>query len=287
MKITEIINGKKPSLSFEVFPPKTTDKYEIISKAVKEIAALNPSYMSVTYGAGGGTSEYTTKIAKEVQSYGVTSLAHLTCISSTKERVNLELNNLKNLGIENVLALRGDRPSDLNDLDLDFHYAYELIDAIKSFGDFCVGAACYPESHPESTSMEKDLEYLKNKVNHGCDFLTTQMFFDNTIFYSFIDKLYKYDISVPVVAGLMPITSTSQLERIVFLSGNALPKKYMDIVEKYQNYPDSFRKASVDYTINQAIDIYSNGFKAVHIYSMNKPDVAKEIQNNLWEIVND
>ncbi len=285
MKITEIINAEKPSLSFEVFPPKTTDKYEIISQAVKDIAALNPSYMSVTYGAGGGTSQYTSKIAKELQSYGVTPLAHLSCISSGKEKVKIELDILNELGIHNILALRGDKLKDTNDDTLDFHYAYELIDEIKKYGGFCIGGACYPESHPESLSIEKDLEYLKLKVDHGCDFLTTQMFFDNDIFYSFVDKSHKYDINIPIVAGLMPITNISQLEKIVLLSGNSLPKCFIDIVEKYKDDPISFRKASIDFTINQARDLYANGFKAVHIYSMNKPDVAKEIQNNLWDII--
>lgn len=285
MKITEIINSSKLSLSFEVFPPKTTDKYETVSDAVREIASLNPTYMSVTYGAGGGTSEYTAKIAKEVQSYGITSLAHLSCISSSKEKVNNELTALKELGIENILALRGDIPQGFDKNALDFHYAYELIDEIKKSGDFCIGGACYPECHPESISPQKDLEYLKMKVDHGCDFLTTQMFFDNDIFYSFVDKLAKMGVNVPIVTGLMPITSTSQLERIVFLSGNALPTDFMKIVNKYENDPVSFKKASIDYTIKQARDIYDSGFRAVHIYSMNKPEVARKIQNNLWDVI--
>ena len=285
MKITEIIKDSKPSLSFEVFPPKTTDKYESVSNAVKEMALLNPSYMSVTYGAGGGTSDYTSKIAQEVQSYGVTSLAHLSCISSTKEKVYNELTKLSELGIQNILALRGDIPADFNKDNLEFHYAYELIDEIKKHGDFCIGGACYPECHPESPSQEKDLEFLKVKVDHGCDFLTTQMFFDNEKFYSFIEKLGKMGINTPVVAGLMPIISISQLERIVYLSGNTLPNNFMKIVNKYENDPVSFKNASIDYTVNQARNIYANGFNAVHIYSMNKPDVAKEIQNNLWDVI--
>ena len=285
MKITEIINGSKPSLSFEVFPPKTTDKYESVSNAVKEIAALNPSYISVTYGAGGGTSEYTSKIAKEVQSLGITSLAHLSCISSTRAMVRNELNNLNEFGIENILALRGDIPKQCDKETLEFHYAYELIDEIKKLGDFCIGGACYPESHPESPSPDKDLEYLKLKVDCGCDFLTTQMFFDNGIFYSFVDKLSKIGVTVPIVAGLMPITSVSQLEKIVFLSGNSLPASFMKIVDEYQYDPVSFRSASVEYTIKQALEIYANGFRAVHIYTMNKPSVAIEIKNNLLEVI--
>ena len=285
MKIIDIINGEKPSLSFEVFPPKTTDKYEIVSNAVKEIALLNPSYMSVTYGAGGGTSEFTSKIAKEVQSYGITPLAHLSCISSTKKQVYSELEKLKSLGINNILALRGDIPKDFDRNNLEFHYAYELIDEIKKHGDFCIGGACYPECHPESLSIQKDFEYLKIKVEHGCDFLTTQMFFDNGVFFSFVEKLSKFGVNVSVIPGLMPVTNISQLERIVLLSGNKLPDTFMRLVEKYADSPRSFQQASMEFTIKQAREIFSSGFNAVHIYSMNKPDVAREIQNNLKDII--
>lgn len=285
MRIIDIINGEAPSLSFEVFPPKTTDKYESVSKAVKEIAELNPSYMSVTYGAGGGRSKYTSRIAQEVQSCGVTSLAHLTCISSSKQEIESELNKFNELGIKNILALRGDMPDGLDKNKLDFHYAYELIDEIKKYGDFCIGGACYPERHPESVSAEKDIEYLKLKIDHGCDFLTTQMFFDNNIFFSFVERLRKIGINAHVVAGLMPVTSTSQLERIVFLSGNALPQNFMKIVNKYVDDPISFRKACIEFTVNQAREIYESGFNSIHIYSMNKPDVAKEIQTNLWDVL--
>ena len=285
MKIIDIINGNKPSLSFEVFPPKTTDKYEIVSNAVKEIALLNPSYMSVTYGAGGGTSEFTSKIAKEVQSYGITPLAHLSCISSTKKQVYSELEKLKSLGINNILALSGDIPKDFDRNNLEFHYAYELIDEIKKHGDFCIGGACYPECHPESLSIQKDFEYLKIKVEHGCDFLTTQMFFDNGVFFSFVENLSKFGVNVSVVPGLMPVTNISQLERIVLLSGNKLPDTFMRLVEKYADSPRSFQQASMEFTIKQAREIFYSGFNAVHIYSMNKPDVAREIQNNLKDII--
>ena len=285
MKIIDIINGEKPSLSFEVFPPKTTDKYEIVSNAVKEIALLNPSYMSVTYGAGGGTSEFTSKIAKEVQSYGITPLAHLSCISSTKKQVYSELEKLKSLGINNILALRGDIPKDFDRNNLEFHYAYELIDEIKKHGDFCIGGACYPECHPESLSIQKDFEYLKIKVEHGCDFLTTQMFFDNGVFFSFVENLSKFGVNVSVIPGLMPVTNISQLERIVLLSGNKLPDIFMRLVEKYADSPRSFQQASIEFTIKQAREIFASGFNAVHIYSMNKPDVAREIQNNLKDII--
>ena len=285
MKIVDIINGSKPSLSFEVFPPKTSDKYDSVSLAIKEIARLNPSYMSVTYGAGGGTSEYTAKIAKEVSSLGVTSLAHLTCISSSQELVQKQLNTLKALGIENILALRGDIPEGLNINNCDFHYSFELIDEIKKHGRFCIGGACYPECHPESTSVEKDIEYLKIKVEHGCEFLTTQMFFDNDILYRFNERLQKANIDAPIVAGIMPITAPTQFERIVKLSGNALPKSFLNEVLRFENSPEAFRQAGIEFAIKQARELYKSGFNAVHIYSMNKPEVAKAIQNNLSDVI--
>lgn len=285
MKITEIITGSTPSLSFEVFPPKTNDKYESVAGAVREIAKLNPSFMSVTYGAGGGTSEYTAKIAEEVKSYGVTSLAHLSCISSNKELVKTQIHKLKGLGIENILALRGDIPDWLDKNNLQYHYAYELIDDIKSESDFCVGGACYPECHPESETAEKDLEYLKIKVDHGCEFLTTQMFFDNDIFYRFVDRARKVGIDVPIIAGIMPITSFSQLDRIRAISGNELPKSFLKVMEKYIDNPVAFKQMGIEYATEQARKIYENGFSAVHIYSMNKPEVASQIQNGLKDII--
>jgi methylenetetrahydrofolate reductase (NADPH) len=285
MKITEIITGATPSLSFEVFPPKTNDKYESVADAVREIAKLNPSFMSVTYGAGGGTSEYTAKIAEEVKSYGVTSLAHLSCISSNKELVKTQIHKLKDLGIENILALRGDIPDWLDKNNLQYHYAYELIDDIKSDSDFCVGGACYPECHPESETAEKDLEYLKIKVDHGCEFLTTQMFFDNDIFYRFVDRARKVGIDVPIIAGIMPITSFSQLDRIRAISGNELPKSFLKVMEKYIDNPVAFKQMGIEYATEQARKIYENGFSAVHIYSMNKPEVASQIKNGLKDII--
>ena len=285
MRITEIITGATPSLSFEVFPPKTNDKYESVAGAVREIAKLNPSFMSVTYGAGGGTSEYTAKIAEEVKSYGVTSLAHLSCISSNKELVKTQIHKLKGLGIENILALRGDIPDWLDKNNLQYHYAYELIDDIKSATDFCVGGACYPECHPESESAEKDLEYLKIKVDHGCEFLTTQMFFDNDIFFRFVDRARKVGIEVPIIAGIMPITSFSQLDRIRAISGNEIPKSFLKVMEKYMDNPVAFKQMGIEYATEQARKIYENGFSAVHIYSKNKLEVASEIQNGLKDII--
>ena len=285
MKITDIIKINRPSLSFEVFPPKTSDKYESVSATVNEIAKLSPSYMSVTYGAGGGTNAYTAKIASEVSSLGVTCLAHLSCISSTKEQVDSQLTQLKNLNIKNILALRGDIPANLDKTTLDFSYAYQLVDIIKKAGDFCIGGACYPEKHPESENVEKDIEYIKIKVDHGCEFLTTQMFFDNYVFYKFIENLRKHRIHVPIVAGIMPITSLSQIDKMITLSGTELPNKFLNMIDKYKDDPISLKNAGIEYASTQAREIYSNGFNAVHIYTMNKYDVAHTIQNDLKDII--
>ena len=186
VKVIDLIKGEKPSLSFEVFPPKTTDKYESVMQAATEIAKLKPSFMSVTYGAGGGTSEYTADIAEAISNLDVTPIAHLSCISSTKEQIKALLSALKEKKIENILALRGDMPKDPIIAAMEYHYASELAEEIRSFGGFCIGGACYPESHPESENSIQDIENLKKKVDAGCEFLTTQMFFDNSILYNFM-----------------------------------------------------------------------------------------------------
>lgn len=285
MKITEIINGKKPSLSFEVFPPKTSDKYASVSLAVSEIAKLAPSYMSVTYGAGGGTSEYTARLASELLPMGVTPLAHLSCVSSTKEMLVHEIEKLRSLGIENILALRGDIPQGMDKEHLEYRYAYELIEELKLHGDFCIGGACYPEGHPECESVGKDIENLKLKVESGCEFLTTQMFFDNNILYNFLYRLLRAGVDVPVVAGIMPVTSASQVKRICSISGNTLPQKFLRIVERYGDNPNAMKQAGIAYAAEQVIDLYANGINAVHIYSMNKPDVAAKIKEMLSDII--
>ena len=285
MKLTEIINSKKPSLSFEVFPPKTSDNFESVKTATEQIAKLNPSYMSVTYGAGGGTSDYTAQIAKNLTDLGVTSLAHLTCISSTKERVHSQLEKLKSLGIENILALRGDIPDGMSMEHLDYHYASELTAEIRDFGGFCVGGACYPEGHPESKSSTEDIENLKFKVDCGCEFLTTQMFFDNNILYNFMYRMLRSGVDVPVIAGIMPVTNAKQIKRICDISGNALPQRFIRIVDRYGDNPEAMKQAGIAYATDQIIDLYANGINAVHIYSMNKPDVAEAIQKNLSEII--
>lgn len=284
MKITDIINSKKAVLSFEVFPPKTDDKFESVSRAVDEIADLVPDFMSVTYGAGGGTSAYTVAISKHLKERGVTSVAHLSCISSTRADVAEKLVQLKNAGIENILALRGDIPKDFAG-NLEYKYASELVAEIKKFGGFCIGGACYPEGHPESATLYSDIDNLKRKVDAGCDYLTTQMFFDNDLFYSFLAKCYSAGITVPIIPGIMPITRASQVKRTLTLSGSPMPAKFRRIVDRFGENPAAMRQAGVAYATEQIIDLYANGIRAVHVYSMNKPEVARAIRGNLSEII--
>jgi methylenetetrahydrofolate reductase (NADPH) len=280
-----VITGDKPSLSFEVFPPKTEDKYENVVAAAEKIATLRPDYMSVTYGAGGGTSEYTADIAQRLSRLGVNSMAHLTCVASSKEKVHEELIGLKERGIQNILALRGDMPEGFDPSRMDYHYAYELAREIRDFGGFCIGGACYPETHPESESGIKDLEYLKIKAECGCEFFTTQMFFDNNILYNFLYRMLRSGVDVPVVAGIMPVTNKKQIERIMAISGTALPQRFVRIVDRYGDKPEAMKQAGIAYATEQIIDLYANGINAVHVYSMNNYDVAKRIQENLSEII--
>lgn len=286
MKIIDIIKTGRPSLSFEVFPPKTSDSFESVKLASEKIATLSPSFMSVTYGAGGGTSEYTLEIAKNLQSKGVTALAHLTCVNSSKNEVEMRLKRLKESGIENILALRGDiTPENQNREKWDYHYANELVTQIKKEYDFCVGGACYPEGHPECETQSMDIINLKRKVDAGCDFLTTQMFFDNNILYNFIYKLRENGINVPIVAGIMPVTNGKQIKRSCALTGSQLPPRFKAIVDKYGNNPEAMKQAGIAYATEQIIDLYANGINVVHVYSMNKFDVAEKIRDNISEII--
>ena len=286
MNITRIITGDKPSLSFEVFPPKTWDTYDSICTATEKLAALRPSYMSVTYGAGGGTSHYTVNIASNLQDrFDVPVLAHLSCISSTRKQVREQLDKLRRAGIKNVLALRGDMPKDGGAVSTDYRYASELIRDIRELGGFCVGGACYPEGHPESGTWMKDVEYLKEKVDAGCEFLTTQMFFDNDILYNFMYRIREAGISVPVVAGIMPVTNAVQIKRICSISGNSLPQRFIRIADRFGDDPEAMKQAGIAYATEQIIDLLANGVNAVHIYTMNKPEVARAIKKNLSYII--
>lgn len=284
-KISDIQKDGKVHISCELFPPKTGDKLANVSEVVKEVAALKPAYMSVTYGATGGTSDYTVEIAHQVAELDVPALAHLTCYSSTKEKVHIVVDQLKQTGIRNILCLRGDAPADPNFAPPnEYKHAADLIYDVKSQGDFCIGGACYPEGHPEADTIAEDIDHLAEKVAAGCDFLTTQMFFDNNIYYNFLYKLLKRGIDVPVVAGIMPVTNKSSLGRIISLSGNLVPPRFKAIVERFGNDPEAMKQAGIAYATEQIIDLIANGVNNVHIYTMNKPDIAQAIMANLSAI---
>ena len=290
MKLTEILYSSKLSLSFEVFPPKTDSAFASVEHAIEQIAALQPPFMSVTYGAGGGTSQYTLEIAKHIkQTYNVPMLAHLTCVSSTKQTVAAQIDAIKAAGIQNVMALRGDIPPHLAGADPSnwaYHHAIDLVRELKANdADFCIGGACYPEVHPESANQKQDLYYLAQKVEAGCDFLTTQMFFDNNLLYNFLYKAREAGITVPVVAGIMPITNASQIERAIKLSGSHMPRRFLSLVDKFGNDPAAMKQAGIAYATDQIIDLFANNVTNVHVYSMNKPDVAAAIMANLSDIL--
>lgn len=290
MKIINLITKDTLSLSFEVFPPKTETSFESVKTATEEIAKLRPAFMSVTYGAGGGTSKYTLDIAKNIKElYGVPTLAHLTCVSSTKETVRQRIEDIKAAGIDNVMALRGDIPDELQGKDRigwDFQHAIDLVAELKAANpDFCIGGACYPEIHPESANQKEDIKYLKEKVDAGCDFLTTQMFFDNNLLYNFLYKIREAGITVPVIPGIMPITNANQVDRAIKLSGSFMPQRFKSLVDKFGGDAAAMKQAGIAYATDQIIDLYANGITNVHVYSMNKPDVAAKIQNNLSDIL--
>ena len=290
MKIIDILTKEQLSLSFEVFPPKTETSFQSVKEATEEIAKLRPSFMSVTYGAGGGTSKYTLDIAKNIKAlYGVPTLEHLTCVSSTKETVKEKIEAIKTAGIQNVMALRGDIPAELEGTDRskwDYNHAIDLVQELKVANpDFCIGGACYPEIHPESATQKDDIKYLKEKVDAGCDFLTTQMFFDNNLLYNFLYKIREAGITVPVIPGIMPITNANQVARAMKLSGSFMPQRFKSLVDKFGSDPAAMKQAGIAYATDQIIDLYANGITNVHVYSMNKPDVAKKIQGNLSDIL--
>ena len=290
MKITDILNQDKMQLSFEVFPPKQETSFESVLEAAGKIAELRPSFMSVTYGAGGGTSAYTLRLGSEIEKkYDVPMLAHLTCISSDKATVRDRILEIKEAGIENIMALRGDIPADRIDEDRsswDFHYAVELIREIKEiYPECCIGAACYPEIHPESANQREDIKHLKEKVDAGADFITTQMIFDNNLFFNFLYKLRDAGVNVPVLPGIMPITRANQVERAIKLSGAYMPVRFRSIVDRFGTDDEAMKRAGIIYAADQIIDLYANGITNVHVYSMNKPDVAKGIKDSLESIL--
>lgn len=287
MKISEVLKQDKPTLSFEVFPPKKDTDFAQVEAASTQIAALNPSYMSVTYGAGGSTKGLTIRLAEEIQKkYDVATIAHLTCVCAGKDSIRQALSDMKAAGIENILALRGDIPRDYEgEVFTDFAHASELAELIKASGDFCVGGACYPEVHPDSADRNADIEGLKRKVEAGCEYLTTQMFFDNNIFFNFMYRVREAGIAVPIIPGIMPITRQVQVKNAVKLSGCNVPERFKNIVGRFGDTEAAMKQAGIAYATDQIIDLMANGVNHIHVYSMNKPQVAKGIQDNLSEIL--
>lgn len=287
MKISEILANERVTLSFEVFPPKQNTNYESVEKAAFGVAELKPDYMSVTYGAGGSTRSNTVSIASGIQNrFGIDTIAHLTCVGAHKEDIHKVLDEMKSAGIENILALRGDKPKDfVGDPFVDYHYASELVKEIKAYGDFCVGGACYPEGHVDAVNKKEDILNLKKKVDAGCEFLTTQMFFDNNIFFNFLYRIREKGITVPVIPGIMPITRGTQVATAVKLSGTNVPERFRNLVDHFGDNPAAMQQAGIAYATDQIIDLVANGIRHIHVYSMNKPEVAKGIMDNLSEII--
>lgn len=285
MKISDIIRNKQITVSCELFPPKKGSELTSVKTVVSEIASYHPDFMSVTYGAGGTNQDNTLMVANEIENINhTTALAHLTCVGADDESIENTLSMLKQLNIENILALRGDIPEGCS-LSEKYVHASDLINKIKSTGDFCIGGACYPEGHPESGNIESDINGIKMKVESGCEFLTTQMFFDNNILYSYIFRLLKNGIDVPVIAGIMPVTNAKQIKRICSLSNTALPPRFKAIIDKFSENPSAMKQAGIAYATEQIIDLIANGINNIHIYSMNRPDIAGSIINNLSEII--
>ncbi len=290
MKIIDLLKDNKLALSFEVFPPKNETGFDSVKSATEQIAQLHPAFMSVTYGAGGGSSKHTLDIAKNInEKYGVPTLAHLTCVASTKETVAQKISEIKAAGIKNIMALRGDIPTDFENTykqSLEYQHAIDLVLALKAADpDFCIGGACYPEIHPESVNQSEDIKHLKEKVEAGCDFLTTQMFFDNNLLYNFLYKIREAGITVPIIPGIMPITNANQVKRAIKLSGSFMPQRFKSLVDKFGCDPAAMKQAGIAYATDQIIDLYANGINKVHVYSMNKPDVAEKIQTNLSDMI--
>ena len=287
MKIIDILNSKSITVSMEVFPPKSDVKLESVRESVREISRLRPSFVSCTYGAGGGTSRYTVEIAKDIMEEGVTSMAHLTCVSSTRDSVREQIARIREAGIRNILALRGDIPAGMDfPSERYYHHAIQLVEQIRiEYPEACIGGACYPEKHPEALNKDEDIRRIKEKVDAGCDFLTTQMFFDNSIYYNYLYRLREAGVNVPVLAGIMPVTSRRQMERSIQLSGCVIPSQLAALVDCFGDSPLAMQQAGIVYASNQIIDLIANGCGHIHVYTMNKPEVAEGILRNLSEIL--
>ncbi len=284
MRVKDLF-GKKTVFSFEVFPPKKTSSVEVIYKTLEELRDLSPDFISVTYSAGGsGNGQLACDIASKIKEYGITPVIHLPCINYTKEEISETLEEIKRRGIENILALRGDRNPDIPPKN-DFAYASDLIRFIRSKGDFDIAGACYPECHPEADSMVDDIRHLREKVEAGADHLISQLFFDNRSFYEFREKAAIAGINVPIEAGIMPVVNTKQIERMVTMCGASLPQKFARIMHKYEDNPEALRDAGIAYAVDQIVDLAAEGVDGIHLYTMNNPYVARKISESVSGIL--
>lgn len=289
MKISSLFGQGKTVFSFEIFPPKKTSSIETIYNTLEELKDLKPAFISVTYGAGGTLTEAghskTCEIASIIKNkYNVTPVAHLTCVNSTKAQVEAELNALKANGIENILALRGDINPDIPPCS-DFKHASDLVEFIKERGDFHISGACYPEGHADAESKEQDILNLKKKTDAGVTHLMSQLFFDNQHFYDFLENARNAAVSVPVEAGIMPVTNKSQIERMVTMCGASLPQKFVKAMQRFENNPEALRDAGIVYAIDQIVDLISNGVDGIHLYTMNNPYVARKISEAIGSLL--
>jgi methylenetetrahydrofolate reductase (NADPH) len=287
LNISGFLGKRKPTLSFEIFPPKRDMPCDSVTATALKLAELSPDFISVTYGAGGSSQGNTVEIASSIQDKGgIPALAHLTCVGATRQSIAATVAKMRDHGIRNVLALRGDVPAgmDAATMSEDFHHASDLVPILKEAG-FCVGGACYPEGHPESGNRTKDLDNLCRKVEAGCDFLTTQMFFDNDMLYSFLYQAQARGIHLPILAGIMPITNPRQISRTLELSNAYVPRKMLMFIDRFRDSPEALRQAGIAYAVDQIIDLVSNGVQGIHLYTMNKPDIASEIVRAISQIL--
>ena len=287
MKISDILKQNPVTISMEVFPPKSDVKLESVRETVREISRLHPAFVSCTYGAGGGTSRYTVEIAQDIKAEGVASMAHLTCISSTRDSVHDQIGRIKAAGIDNILALRGDIPDGMDFPSPRYYeHAIQLVEEIRrDYPEACIGGACYPEKHPDASNKDEDILHIKEKVDAGCDFLTTQMFFNNSIYYNYLYRLREAGVTVPILAGIMPVTSRRQMERSIQLSGCVIPPELTALADRFGDSPAAMQQAGILYASHQIIDLIANGCGHIHVYTMNKPEVAAGILNNLKGIL--
>lgn len=276
----------KKSISFEIFPPKKDGAFDTVFETLDALGKLKPDFISVTYGAGGSRSGETIQIASYIQNkLGIDAMAHVTCVGSRKEQLLKVCEALKENHIEHILALRGDRPRDMSDeqfLSRDFAHASDMMSFLREHTGLHMAGACYPEKHFEAFSMESDLNNLRRKQEAGAEFFISQLFFDNDFYYSFLEKAAKKGITVPICAGIMPITSAKQIGTTITLAGSSVPKALADILATYGDNPEEMRKAGIDYAIRQIRDLQENGVGDIHIYTMNKPKMATEIMNAIY-----